>query len=75
MYVLVWLKILYAYVYVRTYVRTYGIWRKKVDVLWAYYGSTYGSNTDTNTGVFVKTYGYEYGRFCKNVRIQIRAFL
>ena len=38
-----------------------------------YYGSTYDSDTDT--GVFVKTYGYEYGRFCKNVWIQIRAFL
>ena len=54
---------------------TYGIWRKKVDILRAYYGSTYGSNTDTDTGVFVKTYGYEYGRICENVRIRIRAFL
>ena len=60
--------------YIRTYVCMYGIWRRKVDVLRAYYGSTYGLNTDMDMGVFVKTYGYENGRFCKNVRIQIRVF-
>ena len=46
----------YLHTYVYTYsTYTYGIWREKVDVLQAYYRSTYKSNTDTGTS---KTYIY-----------------
>ena len=48
----------------------YGIWLKKVDVVRTYYVSTYGSNTDTDTGVFAETYGYGYGRFVRTYAIE-----
>ena len=56
-----------ACTYIRTYVCMpilYGIWLKKVHIVRAYYGSTCGSKTNTDMGVFVK-----------DVWIQIWAFL